>query len=221
MKFLLNKDGELELKYVTKEEPNCSKDGAGPFVLTLDGSEKDKLNEIIEKKTKRCKKKGYKAIFSEPVEYETKGIAVQGDLIIDLLKFKIGILKIAYESLCDLFPEYEKDSYALGISNVLINRKFKEVEHYAKIGNGFEKLPFFDIFKVIQIDITNMHLIYYKFIEKMGLYCFVSLFDTIFLGMKMSDINYLGKYCLYFIANDFCNNIYTKYRFGSKGLEKI
>ena len=215
MQFYKDKNGEMRLKYKYLEE------GEKTFSITMDGSEKKRIEQILKKKKQRIEKKGGKVVFSDPIEYLSEKAKIQGDLAIDLLKFKIGILKIAYESLCDLFPEYEKDEYAKKISDILINGKYKDVEQFVNIGNGFERLCVFDTFKVIHIDSENNHLIYFKYIGNIGLYCFISLFDTIFFGIKMSILNYLGNYCLYAITNDYCNKNFKKYRFGSNGLEKI
>lgn len=222
MKFYYDEEQNLKLKFITSEQSNLKDDGTGTFSITVDDSEKNKLDEIINKKRVKLGKKGLHLNISEPKSHSQKGIEVQGSLSVDLEKFKIGLLKIAYESLCDLCPDYEKDADAKEIASILKNVQYDKVIKYANIGCGFENIEIFDTLRVLQIDTKNKHLIYYIFLEQSGLYCFISLFETIFLGIKMSEINYIGKYCVYAITNDYKNKKCNKYRFSPKnGLELL
>lgn len=222
MKFYYNENNEIKLKYLTNTENNFSEDGTGSFTITVDDSEKNKINEIINKKKSKLEKKGLKMNISEPQVHTQKGIEIQGNLTVDLAQFKIGLLKIAYESLCFLCPEYENDKNGKLLSSILLNAKYEQAIEYHVIGTGFGRIEIFDTLKCLQIDVNTKHLIYFIFLEQSGLFCFISLFDTISLGIKMSDYNYIGKYNLFVVTNDYIQKRCEKYKFTSqKGLEKL
>lgn len=220
MKFYYDENNELKLKYLTNTENNFSEDGTGSFSITVDYSEKDKIYEILNKKKSKLEKKGLQINVSEPQVHTQKGIEIQGNLTIDFAQFKIGLLKIAYESLCFLYPEYENDQNGKNISKILLNAKYEEAIEYPTVGNGFEKIDIFEKLKCIPIDLNTKHIIYFIFLEQSGLFCFISLFDTISLGIKMSDYNYIGKHNLFIITNDYIQKKCQKYKLTSqKGLE--
>lgn len=222
MKFFYDENQNLKLKYITSEKRNIKEDGTGIFSIIVDDTEKDKLSEIINKKKAKLEKKGLLLNISEPEFHSQKGIEVQGNLTIDLAQFKIGLLKIAYESLCCLCPEYENDQNGKIISSILLNAKYEEAISYPTIGNGFGRIEVFDTLKCLQINLNTKHLIYFIFLEQSGLICFISLFDTISLGIKMSDYNYIGKYNLFVITNDYIQKKCEKYKFTSQtGFEKL
>ena len=162
---------------------------------------------------KRYQKKGFSANLSQPEIVSQKGMTIQSELKFDLLKYRIGLLKIAYESLCDFFPAYEDDCYGLQISNILKHAKYEDVNKFVNVGNGFEDIEIFNTFKVFQVNFKNKHTLFFIFLEEAGLYCFISLFDKIKVGIKMSDKNFLGYASVLFITNDYVKKSFEKYSF--------
>ena len=115
--------------------------------------------------------------------------------------------------MCDFFPVYEEDDYGLQISEILKNARYEDVNKFVNVGNGFEDIEILNTFKVFQVDFTNKHTLFFVFLEKAGLYCFISLFDKIKVGIKMSDKNYVGYASVLFITNDYVKKCVEKYSF--------
>lgn len=222
MKFYVDENDEVKLKYLPNTKEVIDENGNTKFEIKVDYSDKDKLAKIQEKKMKRYQKKGFSANLSQPEIVSQKGMTIQSELKFDLQKYRIGLLKIAYESLCDFFPAYEDDCYGLQISNILKNAKYEDVNKFVNVGNGFEDIDIFNTFKVFQVDFKNKHTLFFIFSEEAGLYCFISLFDKIKVGIKMSDKNYLGYVFAIFITNDYVTKSVEKYSFTQKtGLQKL
>lgn len=131
MKFYIDENNELKLKYLPNTKEVIDENGNTKFEVKVDYSDKDKLAKIQEKKIERYQKKGFSANLSKPEIVSQKGMTIQSELKFDLLKYRIGLLKIAYESMCDFFPEYENDIYGLQISDIL--RKARYIELLKKI----------------------------------------------------------------------------------------
>lgn len=222
MKFYVDENDEVKLKYLPNTKEVIDENGNTKFEIKVDYSDKDKLAKIQEKKMKRYQKKGFSANLSQPEIVSQKGMTIQSELKLDLLKYRIGLLKIAYESMCDFFPSYENDDFGLQISDILMNARYEDVNKFVNIGNGFENIEIFDIFKEFQVDFTNKHLVFFIFLGKVGLYCFISLFDSIQVGVKISEKNYLGKNSVIFITNDYVKKEVEKFSFTlNRGLQKI
>ena len=213
MKFYIDENNELKLKYLPNTKEVIDENGNTKFEVKVDYSDKDKLAKIQEKKIERYQKKGFSANLSKPEIVFQKGMTIQSELKFDLLKYRIGLLKIAYESMCDFFPVYEEDDYGLQISEILKNARYEDVNKFVNVGNGFEDIEILNTFKVFQVDFTNKHTLFFVFLEKAGLYCFISLFDKIKVGIKMSDKNYVGYASVLFITNDYVKKCVEKYSF--------
>lgn len=213
MKFYIDENNELKLKYLPNTKEVIDENGNTKFEVKVDYSDKDKLAKIQEKKIERYQKKGFSANLSKPEIVSQKGMTIQSELKFDLLKYRIGLLKIAYESMCDFFPVYEEDDYGLQISEILKNARYEDVNKFVNVGNGFEDIEILNTFKVFQVDFTNKHTLFFVFLEKAGLYCFISLFDKIKVGIKMSDKNYVGYASVLFITNDYVKKCVEKYSF--------
>jgi hypothetical protein len=219
MKLYKDTNGEIKLKYINDVKKEINEDGTGKISISVDDSDKDDLAKIKETFIKRANKKGLKLEFSEPVCQAQKGMKITGGLTIDLLQFKIGLLKIVYESLCDLFPRYFDDPYAIEISKILFHANYEKVISYAIIGNGFQK-EILDFATPFPIEKKNKHIIYFIYIDGF-IYAFISIFDSIFLGIRMAKTDYLGK-AIYIITNDFITKELKKFKFDSKnGLQDI
>ena len=216
MKFYIDENNELKLKYLPNTKEVIDENGNTKFEVKVDYSDKDRLAKIQEKKIDRYQKKGFSANLSKPEIVSQKGMTIQSELKFDLLKYRIGLLKIAYESMCDFFPEYENDIYGLQISDILRKARYEDVNNFVNIGNGFEDNELFRIIKIFPVDLSNKHTIFFIFFEQAGLYCFISLFDTIKVGVKMSDKNYIGYGSVIFITNDYVTKSIEKYSFTQK-----
>lgn len=166
MKFYIDENNELKLKYLPNTKEVIDENGNTKFEVKVDYSDKDKLAKIQEKKIERYQKKGFSANLSKPEIVSQKGMTIQSELKFDLLKYRIGLLKIAYESMCDFFPVYEEDDYGLQISEILKNARYEDVNKFVNVGNGFEDIEILNTFKVFQVDFTNKHTLFFCFFRK-------------------------------------------------------
>ena len=154
---------------------------------------------------------------------------------IDLKKYKIGILKIAYESCVMLCSQYEND---------ILGQKYAEIIHDASI-DRLDEVPFYgdgwnDLFEPVLsqlLDYSNKKRHYIVFFGFEGcLYCMVKLFDMFSQVLKMSDSAYLDELGMVLYINDFEKHQYevltmeeladkvtketlTHYKFDKAGME--
>lgn len=93
MKFYIDENNELKLKYLPNTKEVIDENGNTKFEVKVDYSDKDKLAKIQEKKIERYQKKGFSANLSKPEIVSQKGMTIQSELKFDLLKYRIGLLK--------------------------------------------------------------------------------------------------------------------------------
>lgn len=233
MQFYKDDNDNLKLKYLPETKYMKKQDGNIEFEIVCDEQDKDMIIDNIRNKYKA---KGANVIFNEPVASIEKGKRIYRTFEINddiMFGYVFGFLKIAYESSCDVFSSYEDDENAIAISKMLISLKLNKnstgdyEELFHKYGiidlqnakDHFQKriLPAMDC---LHIRTSNQHIIWFKYVEQFGLYCFISLFEEIRLGIKISKRNYLEKYTFICITTDYKNKKCKRMRFSSiSGLE--
>ncbi|HCM0844933.1 TPA: hypothetical protein N2782_002940 [Vibrio parahaemolyticus] len=168
------------------------------------------IDTLIKKITKR---KGIPEsdIVKSEFRREIRTGGVGGTWEIDTLKFKIGLLKIAYEFAVDSIPEYYSDRKSVEISKVLKDANYEEVNKYAIIGNGLDAKIFEPFKDYLDFESKNHYLILTE--SNYGLLCLVKLHNLFCVGIVLSDKNYLNFNDTIFGVNDTKNREFNKYKF--------
>ena len=191
-KILMNENGALEPYFLPKTEVKDISAETVSIMVSVDSKDKNQLETIINKIVQRnnLEKIDFSKLNPSPAGIVAPKLSTE--IKIDLLKFKIGLLKIGYEFAITNIMDYVSDPMALEIANVLKNNDYGAVLKYANIGDGFQKEilePFTDY-----LDFNSAkHYLILCCIDGC-LYCYISLLNTFVIGVKLSDKNYLdGK----------------------------
>lgn len=115
-------------------------------------------------------------------EIRTGGIGSRWE--IDLLQFKIGLLKIAYEFAVDSIPSFFSSSDAVEISDILKNADYARVADYAKIGSGLHPEIFESFAQYLDLSSKKHYLVLTP--TEFGLLCLVKLHNVFALGFILS-----------------------------------
>ncbi|OAE14122.1 hypothetical protein AZH11_01985 [Pseudomonas simiae] len=183
-------DGGLEL-HCTPEVIWEEGDGKLFLTVSVDSKDESKIDQIVTKALSRKKIPHDTIIRKErTVQIDTTPFTSQWPM--DLNKFKIGLLKIAYEFAVDTLPDYFKDEEAVRISEILRDTKHEDVLEYVKIGNGLQT-EIWDAFShFLDFDSSN-HYLALSASEDMGLVCLVKLHDLFAVGVVLSPKRYLAE----------------------------
>lgn len=206
------RNGELQLKILPQTEQNDEK-----VTITIDSKDIQNLEKIKQKISTRQKSKGKKVSFTDPIISSIKQPHIVGKFPdIDLSNYKIGFLKIAYEFACDVLPQYFEDENAKEISKILHTCDFSKVEKYV-IHSDFE-ITGAKYLKVFG-DFKNQHTVH-LLDNEYGFICYVTIFDSIYVVIKLSKTNYCEGY-KYMLYNNYVENNYWMKKFNEKGFEDI
>ena len=173
------------------------------FHIVLDKRDEKLISSIAQKMYKKMGLKygGFK-IVSEREESQLIHPIIEKRSVIDLKKYKIGILKIAYESCVQLFPNYENDSIGHLYAEILYAADLNRLDEVPFVGDGFHD-PFESLLSQF-LDYSNRKRHYIVFyLHGNELYCIVKLFDVFNQCLKMSDMRYLGESEMVLFVNDF------------------
>ncbi len=142
--------------------------------------------------------------------YHRRSIYVQDTMmVIDIKKYKISLLKIAYEFAVDNIPDYYNDNMAILISQILYKADFEAINDSFFVDLGFDK----NLFQGISfINTTSQN--YYLFLighESYGTVCFIRLSTLFNVRVIVSNKNYL-KANFILGVNDFQQQKFLKYQ---------
>lgn len=192
-KTFINKNQQLDFRQVPAE-PQIQKDENGIIErITIVADEKDKseaqkqLQRILQKNN--IKEGQYETV--ETIKTLDNSIPFQGSFNIDIKKFKIGLLKIAYEFAVDKIPAYFHDTTAIKISSILQNADLSRIDDIKmSFGIDFEN----EIFKPFEflIDFKNKHTLILTDVGG-GLKCFIKLDNIFAIIIELSTKSYLNK----------------------------
>ncbi|CUI97176.1 HNH endonuclease [Achromobacter xylosoxidans] len=180
----VNKEGKIEPFYHPKTTV-VEKDGVVEAIeISVDSKDEEKIDGILKKILKR---KGIpeSAVVKGERRREIRTGGLGGKWEIDILKFRIGLLKIAYEFAVDSIPAYLNDPDAIQISKILKNADYEAVRKYVRIGSGLEP----EIFKPFEdyLDLSS-HKHYLVLVpDKRGLLCLVKLDSLFTIGVVLSN----------------------------------
>lgn len=179
----VNNEGKLEVLYhpVIKLKENAGV--IQSIEIAVDSKDEGRIDEILQKIIKR---KGIpqSAIIKGERRREIRTGGVGGRWEIDILKFKIGLLKIAYEFSVDSIPSYFLDADAITISKILKNADYGGVNEYVKIGSGLQPEIFAPFAGYLDLSSKKHYLVLTP--AEFGLLCLVKLHDLFSIGVVLS-----------------------------------
>lgn len=180
----VNDEGKLEVLYhpVIKLKEDAGE--VHSIEIAVDSKDEGKIDEILKKIIKR---KGIpqSAITKGERRREIRTGWVGGKWGIDILKFKIGLLKIAYEFSVDSIPSYFADSDAIAISKILKDADYEAAKEYVKIGSGLQPEIFAPFADYLDLSSKKHYLILTS--TEFGLLCLVKLHDLFSIGIVLSS----------------------------------
>lgn len=182
--------------------------------IILDTKDKDKLTDIVNKYSKKLD-----ISITVPENISIHSIPrpeIEASFSIDLYKFKIGLLKIAYEFAVDKIPDFYNSTSAKEISLILQTADYKKAEKFVKIGTGFEKSDSTPFEQYLDFS-SRKHYLVLVSTEKYGLLCFIYLHETFSIGIALCDHIYFTN-DIYIGVNDIANKSFKF--FDNFGLER-
>lgn len=205
----VNKEGKLELLYhpviKLKEEAGIVQ----IIEISVDSKDEEKIDGIL---LKILKRKGIpeSSIVKSDKRREIRTDGVEGKWEIDILKFKIGLLKIAYEFAVDSIPELFSDVDAINISSILKNADYEAVNQYVKIGSGLQPEIFEPFSDYLDLQSKKHYLVLTH--SEFGLLCLVKLHDLFSIGVVLSREKFIEPTETIIGVNDIENKNFRKLR---------
>lgn len=186
----IGRDGKLEV-YHTPEIIWGEDNGKLSLTIAVDSKDESKVDQIIAKALSR-KKIPLEAVIrgDRTVQIDTAPFTSRWSM--DINKFKIGLLKIAYEFAVDTLPAYFEDEEAIRISEILRDAKYDDVLEYVKIGNGLQHQIWDGFSQFLDFD-SRSHYLALSADDSMGLVCLVKLHDLFAVGVVLSPKRYLRE----------------------------
>ncbi|WP_216069793.1 HNH endonuclease, partial [Acinetobacter bereziniae] len=134
----ISNNGELIYKYIPDRKVEKNEDGTLKSVkIIVDAKDKAQLEGMRQKILDRSILKDTDTFTTSYVEDEIENPELSGEWVIDTLKFKLGLLKIAYEFAVDSISGYFNDDLAIKISEILKDSNYERIKEL-KIGTGFD-----------------------------------------------------------------------------------
>lgn len=184
----VSKEGKLEVLY----HPVIKlKEDAGvvqSIEIAVDSKDEGMIDGILQKIIKR-KGISESAIVKGERRREIRTGVFSGRWEIDILKFKIGLLKIAYEFAVDSIPDFFTDADAIKISGILKNADYEGVKEYVKIGSGLQPEIFESFAGYLDLSSKKHYLILTP--AEFGLLCLIKLHDLFSIGVVLSKRKFL------------------------------
>lgn len=183
----LNNNDNLS-PYILPTKPNLINldNNTVKITFTLDEADIDKHTDIIRD---ICKRNNL-PIDSCEITREDKQVnlnKITATFPIDLLEFKICLLKIAYEFAIDCVKGYYQDPSAIDISKTLLNANYEDALNYCH-GSGFDDFILREYSKFIDFKDENHYLILSS-LQNVGLVCYVCLFNSFSIAIKLSNFD--------------------------------
>lgn len=200
-------------KFEAHPFPKFVEDGQGGLTLSIDPKDLKNADAMIKK---YCRRRHYKIDETQrkvsPV-YERPAPEVTVELNLDIIRFRLAIVKIAYEFAATLFPDLLLDKTMTRIADILHKVAFDRLTELTFIGDGFKDIMPMILGDFVDFNNPKRHYIFLTNLDD-GLYCCVKLFNTFFLGVKLSDKVYEPADNPILSINDFEKHQYSIYTFG-------
>lgn len=204
------KDGEIITKYIQNVSFEKNEDGSiRSFHITVDASDEHKLEGI---KKNIIKKYGLEeSNFKTTIQSNKVDKPVlEGTWEVDTHKYKMGLLKIAYEFAVDSIPEYFNDVTAIQISKILKDADYEELDNL-KISNGFKTDGFNFVEDFIDLDKKRHILMLLSFED--ALICFIKIDNLMQLAVQLSSVKYYDLIHSVIGINDLEEKVFYKKTF--------
>jgi hypothetical protein len=179
--------------------------------ISVDDKDFNSVDEILRKKLKRLGMSKKQIVSKEIVEEKKKGLTIQTHNYFDLLEYKIGLLKIAYEFAVTTITDYFKDEMAFEISKILKNASYDQVIKYVNIGDGLTKDLLIPFIEYLDFKSDKHYLILLNNNGK--LYCLLSIFYMFIVGIQLSNRPYLSELDVIIGINDYNKKTFDIYDF--------
>lgn len=182
------RDGKLDLVYLPLIKIHKKEGNIDSIEIAVDPRDDDKIDEILKKLVKR---QGIpeSALVRGERRREVRYGGIGGKWNIDILKFKIGLLKIAYEFAIDNIPQYFNDPDAVKISKILKGADYDGALDYVKFGSGLDPEVFTPFAGYLDADSKKHYMVLFP--HKSGLLCIVKLHDLFSIGVFLSKEAYI------------------------------
>lgn len=183
-------------------------DGKLQLSISVDPRDEGAIDKILTKTLARKKIPAQAVIKrTKTVDLDKSGYTISWP--IDTLKFKIGLLKIAYEFAVDTLPEYFEDDAAVIISQILRNAQYDKVLDYVKIGNGLQDKIWDPFNQYLDLE-SRKHYLLLANGDTMGLVCLIKLHDHFAVGVVLSPKSYLKEGEMFLGINSLESQSFTK-----------
>lgn len=193
-----------------KDKEDMDADGVVQSIeIAVDSKDEGKIDGILQKIMKR---NGIpqSAVIKGERRREIRTGGVGGRWEIDILKFKIGMLKIAYEFAVDSIPDFFSDADARKISEILKNADYEGVKEYARIGSGLQPEIFEPFAGYLDLSSKKHYLVLTP--AEFGLLCLVKLHDLFSIGVVLSKRKFLDSTETVIGVNDIDGRSFRKLR---------
>lgn len=185
----ISNSGELVHTTIPNVRTEENEDGTRKtFHLSVDVKDKKKLEGMRQKIIKRNNLENANLVSTDYIENIIEKPELYGQWEIDTLKFKLGLLKIAYEFAVDSIVEYFNDPLAIKISEILKDSNYEKINEL-KIGSGLDTELFESVENVL--DIKKKRHILILLPTDQGLICFIKIDNLFHIGVQLSKRQFI------------------------------
>ncbi|MDK4790503.1 MAG: HNH endonuclease [Acinetobacter sp.] len=181
-------DGKLLTKFVQEVTFEKNEDGTiKSFHISCDASDENKIEEIQKRIIKKYGLNEAKLTTTRKI-HTIENPVLEGKWEIDIHKYKMGLLKIAYEFAVDSIPKYLDDQIGLQISKILMNADYEKLDSL-KMNSSFHPETFNFLEDIIDLNSPRHILILTPVSE--GLICFIKLENSMHFAVHLSNNQYI------------------------------
>ena len=185
VQIFLNEDKDIDYKLIPS---GIKRLDTNRYRLIVDKRDENIINKILDR---FCKKNNLdKNLIEIKRTSEKTRPCIECKWEIDTVKFKIGLLKIAYEFAMNVLPRYIDDTESFIIANILRTGKINTIENCTRfIGSGMNEKAVQCMNFMRNLDDKHHHLMLIS-IRNVGLQCYINLFNAMFIGVWLSNTYY-------------------------------
>ncbi|TGO03045.1 hypothetical protein PN36_13780 [Candidatus Thiomargarita nelsonii] len=217
VRICMNKEGKIDAHILpnipTLEEIQKEILATGKVSLTIDKRYEKQIDKILGGVYKKIGKIGMSLEeFKSGIVTSTHKsfLHIQDTMDIDIRKYKMGLLKIAYEFAVDNIPEYYNDDWAILISQILDQANFEAIDKCSFFRDSGFNWNLCQALFFINTTSQNYSLTLVGH-ESYGTFCFICLAKLFNAVIILSDKNYLKSNFILGI-NDFQQRKFIKYQ---------
>jgi HNH endonuclease len=194
-----DEDGMIRMIIFPKIEVNEVAGAVESIRITVDSLDEGKIEKILENKLIRLGIDPADMVRGERYQALVDG-EFSGHWQVDIRRFKIGMLKIAYEFAVDAVSNFYESDDAKEISRILREADHDSVENYVKIGSGLQPEVFSPFIDYLDLESWKHYLVLIQ--TEMGLVCCIKLHKLFCIGVVLSDKIFMKTKDAIFGIND-------------------